>query len=210
MLGNLTGGKPRFVIYKLNFKIVGNIKEFIAHLGDQNDFVSYVRTLEQGKKLDDLANFYNTPGGKRYLSVRNGPTKIVDFRHFFAAMLLTSKGFNTYSAKPEGVSLLMGVGNELNQCTSEIYAGKINSCFSNEDLGSNRLGAAFGEILNISQSENRQESIASLLDRYLTKLHPLTTSEVSKLQINSNADIIRELIIAIIVGIKDAVISKAY
>lgn len=187
-------------------------KEFIQQLGNQNDFVTYVRILEQTNKLEEELSkgFVKTSSGKRYLFVRNGPTKIIDFRHFFAAMLLSTRGYGGYARKTIGGTLLFGVANELKQCAEEMYARKINSCFSNEDLGSNRLGAEFGEIITIARSENSKESIASMLDRYLIKLDPLSSSEHSKLQLNSNSDILKQLVLAVMIGIKDSIISKAY
>ncbi|HKR05900.1 MAG TPA: hypothetical protein VJY62_14790 [Bacteroidia bacterium] len=184
--------------------------EFVKQLGNQIDFVKYVRDLEQSNNLNILSDFLKTPNNKRYLSVKNGPTKIVDFRHFFAAMMTTTQGRGGFSRQTVGNTLLLGVANELAQCTSEIKAKKINSCFSNEDLGSNKLGADFGEILTIARAENSKETVANLLDRYLTKLQPLAVENKNKLEVNTNSSIIKQLVLAIIVGIEDNLIGKAY
>lgn len=206
------------------------IKEFIKYLGEINDFVSYIKVLEKPEEWNKLKNSYTggegfskTPNNKRYLAVKNGPTKIIDFRHFFASMYLTSDGAFNFSTKSVGGTLLLGVGQEIKQCFSETGKSiketwvseslqyKINSCFSNEDLGSNRLGAQFGEIILKSRSINSKETLASMLFRFLIKLEPLTVSDISKLQINSSKDNIAELVIALIVGVKDTLITnKAY
>ena len=49
------------------------------------------------------------------------------------------------------------------------------------------------KIITIARSENSKESIASMLDRYLIKFDPLSSSEHSKLQLNSNSDILKTI-----------------
>ena len=83
--------------------------EFIKYLGNHYDFVAYVQDLEQSNRLDDIENFSKTPGNKRYLAVKNGPTRIIDFRHFFAAMRTTTKGFAGLAMQTVGDLLVLGI-----------------------------------------------------------------------------------------------------
>ncbi len=172
-----------------------NVEKFVAELGTVDDFVNLAKAAEAKNPTDRLAmmrdlrwHFFDFAKGKRYLivSLKGGPG-VIDFLHFFAAM---SEAFHTTTplkhdtllehafGGSEGGTLLLGVGLEITQCAQEKWLSIINqpkkdpSCFSPEDLGSNALGAAFGEWLKKAYAENRQEPVSELLRKYLAGLSP--------------------------------------
>lgn len=201
---------------------MANTEEFIRKLGTKNTFVNYVRNTVTDNNYSGLRDFESTPDGKRYLLVHKGPTRIIDFRHFFAAMLLVLEGYHFLPRLDSGKALMAGVANELIQCTFEIgdtvldFRNRINSCFSNEDLGTNRAGAEFGDYILRARAEASRAHVADLLSKYLDKFNPLSFEELAKLQkastvsYNSGASVLGELMIAILMGIHDSLISKAY
>ena len=105
---------------------------------------------------------------------------------------------------------MQGVLNEVAQCIDEATKQKLDSCFSREDLVSNRLGARFGETLVISQSEANGDSVADELSAYLVRLGPLAPSDIAKLNVPSAGANVLELGGAMLQGLADILVPKAY
>ena len=162
-------------------------------------------------------HFFRLQKGRRYLIVfkKDGPG-VIDFMHFFAAM---SEAFHTTTpfnkdtllehalGGSEGGTLLLGVGLEITQCAQESWLSMMNqpkkdpSCFSPEDLGSNALGAAFGEYLKKAYAENRQEPVSELLRKFLAGLNPAPPSMVQQIKLPSAGDIRLEAVAAVFFGL---------
>lgn len=187
-------------------------KKFVNQLGNPQDFVEHVKKLESTNQMALLANFSGTQGGSRYLMVSKGSAPIIDFRHFFAAMSQRLHGtrINSPLFKGEGAVLMLGLGNELYQCVDEVAKTKLNSCFSREDLGSNRLGVEFAEVVTIKRSENSRLSTAELLRLFLAKLEPIPASSVSQMKIAGYTDTLGEIIGQVFTGVVRFIIPKAY
>ncbi len=191
------------------------IAKFAQQLGDVSDFVIYVRGLEKSGKLGTLSNFVATmPGakGKRYLMLESG---VIDFRHFFAAMAQRTSGALSKSilgvgATNVGDTLMLGVLNEVKQCIGEAAAKKMNSCFSKEDLHSNRLGADFGELLVIKRAERSVTPVANLLETFLKSKKPMPSSQVQKLRVQGDFEVVGEALSAVLRSISDFLIPSAY
>ena len=186
-------------------------KKFASELGNVNDFVSYVRRIEATGKLSRLGDFSGTRG-KRYLLIKKGG--VIDFRHFFTAMIQRLEGTKPnkvkFPATSEGTTLLLGVLNEVGQCVSEGAKLKLNSCFSKEDLISNRLGAKFGENIVISRSQNSKKKVADQLSTFLTNLNPMPASDIRKMQMPTKGDVFLESVGAVLKSLADALVPSAY
>jgi len=185
-------------------------RKFASQLGNLNDFIDYVKKLEENNRLHELNNFVSTRGtsGPRYLLIKRGG--VIDFRHFFAAMRLRTDGIGDFSSTSEGGTLLLGVLNEVAQCMDEVTKWKLNSCFSKEDLTSNRLGARFGEILIIKQSEASSMKISDLLYSYLMRFDPMLTSDIVKINMPSTGDNVVEVLGAVLKNLGDLLVPSAY
>lgn len=191
---------------------MASVAAFIKMQGSQHQFVADFRRFEADKKLSELPAYYLS-AKNRYLIVTAGPTRIVDFRHFSAAMLLVLEGYAVLPRLPAGGALMAGVANELIQCVGEGYAAlrlkqQAKSCFSNEDLGSNRMGVQFGELVQQARVEKREDTVASLLDRYLSRFLPLSDVKLGKLQLNAGSAVAREMLLAVVLGLRE--LSPAY
>ncbi len=154
--------------------------------GDANQFVDYVKSLEdsgmnQGQVLKSLSEFGTTTGdksGARYLKTETQGT--LDMKHFFAAAAETNSGAlskGAFGSHSMGKTELLGVANEVRQTFSS-RPGERASAFSYEDIPSNKVGAGFGERLNISWAENSRLPISTQLKTYLDGLKPLPAQSV--------------------------------
>jgi hypothetical protein len=86
----------------------------------------------------------------------------------------------------------------------------MNSCFSQEDLGSNRLGAEFGRWLTIKRAENNREPVSTLLKQFLEREVPKPPKAVAEVELSSGLRVAAESLSAIAIGILDALIPEAY
>lgn len=196
-----------------------SLRKFQTQLRPVSDFVEYVRKLEVEKRstatiLEAVSNFTGTSSGGRYLLIRNAPG-VIDFRHFFAAASEAHGAkFSRQAATPigggRGDALLLGVANELSQCVDELLRQRLNSCFSPEDLGSNRLGAEFGRSLLISAAENSRASVSQQLQTFLAKLAPQPPRSAGHAALPGFWGTAAESTAAIAMGILDAIIPDAY
>lgn len=198
-----------------------NLTKFVGELGEPQDFVRHVTTLEGGRNanavvMNGLRGFFQTVGGRRYMLVRNDRVGIVDFRHFFAA---ASEAYNNGPSRAalgtalggsQGQAVLLGVGNEVFQCIDELSSLKINSCFSPEDLGSNRLGAEFGQLVKIREAERSSQKVSDLLARFLNELQPIPAASIHTAKTSGRWDVALETLTAIFAGIGDLLIPSAY
>ena len=197
-----------------------NLAKFVAELGTAEDFVQHVAGVEatrssRGDVLEGLSDFFGTSGGKRYLLVQGDKVGVIDFRHFFAA---AGESYNSAKSAKSGLKMggspgkavLLGVGNEVAQCMSEAYEGKFNSCFSKEDLGSNRLGAEFGELVKVKEAEASTQKVSQLLRAYLAKSQPVGPDKVSSIKTAGRWDQALEALAAIVAGIGDILVPRAY
>ena len=198
-----------------------NLSKFVSELGTLQDFVQHVAMLEASQKttsalMSGLIDFFGTSGRKRYLLVEGDKVGVIDFRHFFAA---ATESYNSgQSIGKLGVSLggtpgqavLLGVGNEIGQCVSEAIARKMNSCFSSEDLGSNRLGAGFGEYIKVREAEASKQKVSQLLQEYVSKLQPVAPAKINSIKTSSRWDLALETLTAIAAGIGDFIVPRAY
>jgi hypothetical protein len=188
--------------------------KFVKELGHVADFVEHLKTLELDKRIDiatQLSDFGGTRTGKRYLLISiSDSIAVVDFRHFFAAMSFDALG-GSISGIRKGNSpiLMLGIANELVQCLEEIPKWKINSCFSPEDLLSNRLGAEFAEILNVKKSEHNKNAKSDLLLAFLYNLHPVPPDKVLKLQLSYSSNF-KEVVRQVFSSFFQVLIPKVY
>jgi hypothetical protein len=198
-----------------------NLAKFVAELGTLDDFVLHVAALETPGKstaavLSGLTDFFGTSGSKRYLLVKGDKTGVVDFRHFFAA---ATESYNSGQSQGKlgiglggspGRAVLLGVGNEIGQCVGEAIQWKLNSCFSPEDLGSNRLGAEFGELLKIREATAAKPKVSQLLREYFAKLQPVGPDNVNAIKTPGRWDLALETLVAVLGGIGDVLVPRAY
>lgn len=198
-----------------------NLTKFVAELGVPDDFVRHVAAAEAGRNsnatvMDGLGNFFRTTGGRRYLLVKGDKVGVIDFRHFFAA---ASEAYNSGPSRKEfgvglggsgGLTVLLGVGNEIRQCIGEAMAWKLNSCFSPEDLGSNRLGASFGELVKVRESEMSRQKISDQLAAFLAARQPLGLAAVQPIKTAGRWDVALETLAAVVAGIGDVLVPRAY
>ena len=156
------------------------LKKYRDQLGIKSDFVTFLRDAERKNKdmistIDSISDFSETAQGKRYY-LSTLPPGVIDFRHFFAAFAEAYSGRRTNGfGRGVGNTLMLGLANEVFQCLDEASRAHLNSCFAREDLGSNRLGAAFAREVTILQSTNRLRSLADTLDAYLSRVAPQPT-----------------------------------
>jgi hypothetical protein len=194
-----------------------NVQKFVHQLGTVDDFVGHVRKLEAStpsSKADlmlNLRDFSGTSDNRRYLIVRKSRISIIDFRHFFAAASEAYvKGNPTPLGGRRGDTLLLGLGNEVAQCIDEVTRQQLNSCFSPEDLMSNRFGAEFGRLVTIRMAENSPKPVSELLAGYLHGLDPQSVQSVQRVKLPSKPGILLEAITAVLIGIYDWIIPDAY
>jgi len=196
-----------------------NLKKFRTQLGTVSDFIQHVRRLEANHPnpqalFTSLSDFFHTSNGVRYLLTKKDP-KVIDFRHFFAAASETLSGSLSRKAglpigASRGEALLLGVINEMSQCIDEGMKFKMNSCFSREDLGSNRLGAEFGRIIKIAQSEASTVPMHQQLQSFLGRVAPQPPKTITSIQLPGVGNIAKESLAAIVVGIVDLLFPEAY
>ena len=217
-------------------RIRQKLLHFDQHLGSASDFVSYVASLEQrhgpplsfeGTRVEvmkALSEFYTTgtPASARYLATASSDSPVVDFRHFFAAAALTynktlKKNLGSLlSQGTYGDTLLLGLANEIGQCAQEYFpfdisklkwkGATLNSCFSEEDLASNRLGALFGEELKQAVSDSEYSKTSAQLDSFLARLNPkdpeaLRRDGLNKLALADSEQTWKEVLHAVIAGL---------
>lgn len=196
------------------------LSKFIRRLGVIDDFVAHVAEIEAtagstGELMDRLLNFSQTLSGKRYLLVQGDTVGVIDFRHFFAA---AAESYNSGMSRQRGLRLggnpgntmMLGVANELGQCLDEGLASQLNSCFSIEDLGTNRLGALFGELIRIREAEASQRTVSQYLRAYLIGLLPVSSQQVAAIQTQGRWDIAVEILLATKAWLGDLLVSPAY
>jgi Putative peptidoglycan binding domain len=198
-----------------------NLSKFVAELGTLDDLVQHVRVLEAmnaspSAVMNGVADFFGTAGRKRYLLVQSDKVGVIDFRHFFAA---ATESYNSNQSMTKfgvriggspGQAVLLGVGNEVGQCVGEGIASKLNSCFAAEDLGSNRLGAGFGELLKVREAERRAPKINQLLREYIAKYQPLPPEKINLIKTAGRWDVALEALAGIVAGVGDILIPRAY
>ncbi len=196
-----------------------NLRKFRSQVGTAADFVDHLRRLEQTHRdatrlLAAVSDFTATSGGARYLLTTRSP-QIIDFRHFFAAASEAYSG--TLSKKAgaplggtRGDALLLGVANELAQCLGEGIKSKLNSCFSGEDLGSNRLGAEFGRSVAIARAEARPTPVHQQLQAFLVRIAPQPPKAIGAAQLPGAGNTALESVGAIVIGILDILVPDAY
>lgn len=206
------------------------IIKFVSRLGVVDDFVRHVEYLERTDSIHTLSNFQGTESNCIYMLVKKGG--VVDFKHFFAAMTtsLTGRDFplkesvkkmfptlhsSLSSAKSEGNVLLFGLLNELKQCSVELRenygdVSKLETCFSKEDMYSNRLGASFAESIIISTSENSFSNISTSLKAFLDELGPLSKHKIDTVKLSSTSENLLESAYALFKSLSDSLIPSAY
>ena len=198
------------------------LAKFAAQLGTVDDFVNYLSSVETrvgfpqaspGAVIAAAAAFGDNtlPGGKRYLLVDGG---VVDFRHFFAAAgerVASTQSSpiiqGSYLSSSEGKTMLYGLANEIGQC---IFEESRASCFSREDMTSNRLGAAFGETIVINSSMMRSTPPSDILKAQLNLLNPVPQAKLDKATSQSRLDVVLEVVFAVATGARDLLIPSAY
>ncbi|MDX2003481.1 MAG: hypothetical protein SFW35_13685 [Chitinophagales bacterium] len=183
---------------------MGTIREFALHLGTVEEFVTFLRNTEQTGNFSLLNDLDRAPINYRYLLVRRGRTRVIDFKHFFAAMAVRLGFHEELPSLPRGLVLFLGDGNEASQCIDETLESlrhrrnMYDSCISFEDIPSNEHGATFADLL-AEGMEHRLEPIPHLptmsfrmpqrivktqmemavrLERYLFALDPIPSREI--------------------------------
>lgn len=200
-----------------------DLEKFGKELGTLDEFVRHVESLEfdnpsVGALFDRLIRgdgFFHTAGQKRYLLIKGDRVGVVDFRHFFAAAAESynsgqSRKSNLRLGGSPGATMLLGVANELAQCVEEGWHRQLNSCFSKEDLGTNRLGAGFGEYVKVQEAQGSQVKVSEHLRWYLTIRQPVSPSEARTIKTATTWDQIAEVLLSIWVGVGDFVVPRAY
>ncbi len=216
---------------------MADVAEFLDDLGSAADFVTYAERQEASLKgpqgsgprgaantrrevLNTLTNFFGTETGKRYLVVLGDEVSVVDFRHFFAAAAEALDSGMSRS-KP-GIALggsarsamLLGLAKEMGQCIEELpgwsRGKRWQSCFSSEDLGSNRLGAAFGAELLRAESEASMAAFHSLLWEFLQDRQPVQAARVVSIVPASKLVVAKEAVLALLRGLHALVESEAW
>jgi hypothetical protein len=204
--------------------VPANVKKFVGELGTVSEFVDIVRGLERQFQRDPYYRLRVMQGlfkngtsaaGNRYLIVRiNSGPGVLDMPHFFTiASLSYSKstqplgtGGGIEIGGTPGKAILMGVANEMVQCVTEATAMELNSCFSKEDLASNRLGMRFAEKVLYLEKSNGRIPVSDLLDQFLNSLDPAPPSAIRQVKLQSNSDVLREAATAIVLGGFDLVV----
>lgn len=119
--------------------------------------------------------------GPRYLFLSKGSVPILDARHFFAAMLQELTGemiFRGGDFEVRGWTLFLGIANELVQCGEEAMARHFESCFSPEDLGTNRMGYEFALRVKRARRKGVSVNTPALLRTYLEEFRPVSLALV--------------------------------
>lgn len=198
--------------------IDAELKKFAGRLGAADAFVAHVAAVEgrhasTSKVYAELSTFTQCVSGARYLLLKKDPY-VIDFRHFFAAAAESAAASLSKGTLPlggtRGDTLLLGVLNELKQCLGEGLQSQMQSCFSREDLGSNRLGAEFGRRLKIATAERRNSKISAQLSMFLAGLEPQEPKAISQAAMPGSLHVAREGFVAIVITIIDALIPDAY
>lgn len=194
------------------------LKKFYNEVGTVSDFVSHVRTLEgvhrtQEEVFQALTTFFNTPTNARYLLSSQEPY-IIDFRHFFAAAAEAFSGaLSTPGGLPiggsRGEALLLGLANEVLQCVDEGLKSKLNSCFSAEDLGSNRLGADFGRAAKVARAEASRTPLHAQLQEFLRARDPKAPIYLDRTELPGPGQVAGESLQAIVTGLMDLLVPDA-
>lgn len=189
-----------------------NTQKFDKDLGNIEDFVTFLKALEENNGLKSLSDFTGTSTGKRYSMVKKGNAPIIDFRHFFAAasQRLFGSKINKRIFQEEGAVLILGLGNKIAQCVGEAVKIKYNSCFSSEDMGSNRLGVEFAEFVNVRRAGNSKAPLSEMLQKFLYALEPLPSNSVTNLVTASYFNTFREIVGIIFTRTARFIIPKAY
>ncbi|XZE32451.1 peptidoglycan-binding domain-containing protein [Pirellulaceae bacterium SH501] len=201
-----------------NVNAPDELQKFIPQLGTVSDFQKHIEQVWSASVMSRERFFSNTGiknfgqaigTNKRYLLVEGDPVAVVDFRHFFAAASLSysNQRHDAPIGGSDGKTELAGLGNELSQCISEGLESKMNSCFSREDLGSNRLGAAFGHKVRLDQ---RETPVPQLFTEFIVTVKPLSPDRLSQVQLPSRWDLFLESLMAIVHGLDDLLIPEAY
>lgn len=196
-----------------------NLRKFRSAVGTVSDFVEHLHKLEKKhhstrEVLDAVSDFSATSNGSRYLLSSRNP-HVIDFRHFFAA---ASEAYGGSISRRIGIpiggtrggALLLGVANELSQCIDEGLRLKLNSCFSREDLGSNRLGAEFGRSIAMAQSEAGRGLVHQQLQRFLNGIGAQPPKAIGNIQLPSRGNTGLESLGAIVIGLLDILVPDAY
>lgn len=205
-----------------------NLARFSSAIGEMEDFIHHVKQLESvHRRFGDLmtsvhiADFGATGHSRRFLLTKGGSLSgsgaIIDFRHFFAAASEAFAAGRSQGRPPlggtRGDAVLLGLLFELTQCLDEATRSRLQSCFSREDLMSNRLGAEFGRTITIAESTRSKEPVSQLLRRYLVRLHPVSLgSELQPVikRLPSPVQVPFEGVVAMLIWLYDAAIPAAY
>ncbi|MEO0388795.1 MAG: hypothetical protein AAF281_14945, partial [Pseudomonadota bacterium] len=191
-------------------------------LGTVDAFVDHLRRIEARNVTTSatfadpaISDFFETVGGARYLIVATEP-RVVDFRHFFAAaaqtltgQLLADRGLGQ-NGRTEGSALMLGLVNELAQCTGEAARLKLNSCFAAEDMGSNRLGAAYGKRVRIATAEAQGLPAHLILRRFLDARGPKAPIRLPGVAMPGPATQVEEGLGALGAWVLDLLVPSAY
>ena len=192
------------------------LREFLKELVSLEEIVGYVAGLEKEKSgsVDDVMktladpHWWGIPAGegsqsfKRYLVVRSKGVGVLDMKHFFAAMVEAYGGFKwrqmTGLPLPgsEARALFLGLMVEAVQC-----AQRSPSCFSAEDLVSNRLGARLGAGLKWTLGSRRSGGLHQEIESFLAGLQPIPASEVKAIRVQSSGRVTLEAISAFLRGV---------
>jgi hypothetical protein len=202
-----------------------HVRKFLARLGTAGDFVGYVKGWEdrassRRELFDQLSDSCATSTRTRFLIVRRHNVGVIDFRHFFTAAgeaYSASRSEGTIGTPSSGKSLLLGVGSETLQCGEELKralhiadAAKIESCFSREDLASNRLGGEFGRLAAIAEAERSPKPVHEQLRGYMHGLWPLSLQDTEKIKMPANMRVALEVLAATLLGLYDVLVPDAY
>lgn len=181
---------------------MSDLKEAIDHAIETEGLVQKWHAYERAMSADPNArkqafeHLIEMPG-QRYLFLSKGSVPILDGRHFFAAMCQELSGEMYFAITGHDGNrintLLLGIGNELNQCVQETMTKRFNSCFSPEDLGTNRMGYEFAQLVRSSQLAQRPFQTTDLLRSYLGRFGPLSISELHRATQASGLDTVNEL-----------------
>jgi len=197
------------------------MQKFTTYLGSERDFILLASRLEAkskstGDTLQKLREHFKKVSVKRFMLVTGDDVGVIDFQHLFGAAWesynsgISRSNHGVGLGGSPGNSMLLGLGNEIVQC---VKPSQRHSCFGKEDLGSNRLGAKFGEsIKRLESSPGFKFSFA--LQKFLTGLRPLHPNLANKISLPSNWQVAKEAFIAIGAGAVDVLVSliesKAY
>lgn len=191
-------------------------------MGSERDFVLLVVRLEAkyksvGDILEQLREHFKNSSVKRFMLVTGDSVGVIDFQHFFGAAWesynrgLSKSAYGVGVGGGTGKTMLLGLGNEIAQCARP---SQMHSCFGQEDLGSNRLGAVFGDVIKRQESQQPSFLLSSALRQYLSKLRPLHPNLANKIRMQSNWKVAKEALIAVAAGAIDVLSSllesKAY